>query len=448
MTDLLHPRDHGEAVAHFRHALIGALLARDLSHGELACALRALAQQRHRPPDSNDTRSYSVPTLERWLYAFRSGGMAALRPAGRSDRGRGRLLGAELRTLLCDIRREHPDASVPLILRTLEADGRIECGKVSASTVRKLLREQGLDRVALRNGQGPKTRLRWQTALPDALWQGDVCHGPTLTLGGQRTPVRIHGLIDDYSRYLVALEAHPTEREDDMLGVLVRAIRIHGKPDTLYLDNGSTYRGDTLRTACSRLGISLLHTRPYDPAAKGKMERFWRRLREQCLDHLGHIQSLDDVNARLRAFLDRYYLHQPHAGLLGRAPASLYDVAERMPVRIEENALREALTVRETRRIRRDTTLAVDGETYEIDQGYLAGRTVTVGYCWLDSPRRPWIEADGQTFPCHVVDPVRNAHRPRPPRRPIPSEPSSHVSFDPSVALTTPTEDPNDDCIF
>jgi putative transposase len=447
MTGLL-PRDHGEAVAHFRHALIGVLLARDLSRGELAAALRVLAQQRHRPPDSDDTRRYSVPTLERWYYAFRAGGMDGLRPQGRSDRGRGRDLGAELRALLCDIRREHPDASVPLILRTLEADGRIERGKVSASTVRKLLREQGLDRIALRDASSPKTRLRWQTALPDALWQGDVCHGPTLTLGGRRTPIRIHGLLDDYSRYLVALEAHPTEREDDMLGVLVRAIRVHGKPDTLYLDNGATYRGDTLRTACSRLGIALLHTRPYDPAAKGKMERFWRRLREQCLDHLGDVRSLDDVNARLRAFLERFYLHAPHAGLLGRAPFVVYDGAERMPVRVQESALRDALTVREPRRIRRDTTLSVDGATYEIDQGYLAGRTVTVGYCWLDDPRKPWVEADGQRFACHVVDPERNAHRARPPRRPLSATPTAPVHFDPSIALTAPTEEIHDDCIF
>ena len=444
----LQPRDHGEAVAHFRHAIIGALSARDLSRGELAVAFRALAQQRHRPPDADGTRSYSVPTLERWYYAYRLGGMDALRPAARSDRGRGRDLGAELRTLLCDIRREHPDASVPLILRTLEADGRIERSKVSASTVRKLLREQGLDRVALRDGKGPKTRLRWQTALPDALWQGDVCHGPTLTLGGKRTPIRIHGLIDDYSRYLVALEAHPTEREDDMLGLLVRAIRIHGKPDTLYLDNGATYRGDTLRIACSRLGIALIHTRPYDPAAKGKMERFWRRLREQCLDHLGEVRSLDDVNARLRAFLERFYLREPHAGLLGRCPAAVYDVAERMPVRIEEDALRQALTIRETRRIRRDTTLSVDGETYEIDQGYLAGRTVTVGYCWLDSPRRPWIEIDGQRFDCHVVDPERNAHRERPPRREASAEPTAPVCFDPSVAFAPRTQETDDDRLF
>jgi hypothetical protein len=83
----LHPRDHGEAVAHFRHAIIGALSARDLSRGELAVALRALTQQRHRPPEADGTRSYSVPTLERWYYAFRTGGMDALRPAARSDRG-------------------------------------------------------------------------------------------------------------------------------------------------------------------------------------------------------------------------------------------------------------------------------------------------------------------------------------------------------------------------
>ena len=81
--------------------------------------------------------------------------------------------------------------------------------------------------------------------------------------------------MDDASRYVVALEAHHTEREVDMLGLFVRALRRHGKPDALFLDNGSTYRGDTLATACARLGITLVHARPYDPQARGKMERFW-----------------------------------------------------------------------------------------------------------------------------------------------------------------------------
>jgi len=195
-----------------------------MERGELAQALRDIATQRHRPSWSEHTRTYSVPTLERWLYAFRQHGIDGLCPDGRVDRGRGRKLGDELCTLLCEIRREHPSVSVPVILRTLEADGRAEKGHLKASTIRKLFRQRGLDKIALRDGKGPKTRLRWQSALPDSIWQGDVCHGPTLTFNQKRTPIRVHGLIDDASRYIVALEAHPTEREDDMLGLLVRAI--------------------------------------------------------------------------------------------------------------------------------------------------------------------------------------------------------------------------------
>ena len=62
-----------------------------------------------------------------------------------------------------------------------------------------------------------------------------------------------------------------TERELDMLHLMVRALRKHGAPDLLYLDNGSTYRGDVLRLGCERLGITLVHAAPYDPEARGKM---------------------------------------------------------------------------------------------------------------------------------------------------------------------------------
>jgi putative transposase len=70
--ETLTPKDHGEAVAVFRHALIGRLCARELEHGELAEALRIVSQERVRPPDSARTRTFAVPTLERWLYAYRA----------------------------------------------------------------------------------------------------------------------------------------------------------------------------------------------------------------------------------------------------------------------------------------------------------------------------------------------------------------------------------------
>ena len=444
MKDLT-PKDHAEAVATFRHAVIGPVCARDLSRGELAEALRELARTRVRPPGSKLTKTYSVPTLERWLYAYRSGGLGALRPRGRNDRGRGRALTDALRQLICDIRLEHPNASARLIVRTLEADGRLEAGLIKPGTVRKLLRQQGLDRIAVRDGAGSKTRLRWQAAAPDALWHGDVCHGPTLRLNGVRTPLRIHGMLDDCSRYVVALEAHAYEREEDMLRVLVRALRLHGKPDVIFLDNGSTYRGEVLRLACSRLGISLVHARPYDPEARGKMERFWRTLREGCLDHLGEVGSLADINQRLALFLERHYHPAPHAGLMGRAPSLAYAPSERAPNFIDEARLREALAVRERRRVRRDTTVSVLGRIYELQQGFLAGRVVDIVYSYLDDPPRPEVEHEDKRYTLSLVDPVDNFKRVRPPRHPKSAQPREAVTFDPSCTTAATSLEANNE---
>lgn len=429
----LAPKDHAEAIAIFRSEIVGALTRKELDHGELRAALRALTTERFRPPGSETTKHFSLPTLERWFYAYRKGGLAALRPAPRSDRGHAKELTDEQRELLLDIRREHRSASVPLILRTLVADGRLKAGAVSQATVRRLYVEHGLDRVPMREGAGQKTRLRWEASSPGALWHADVCHGPALTIDGVSRPLRIHALLDDASRFVVAIEARHSERETDMLEILVNALRKHGPPDVLYLDNGSTYIGQILRTACARLGISLLHARPYDAPARGKMERFWRTLREGCLDHLGTLSSLHDVQVRLLAFLDEHYHSAPHSSLMGRAPGAVFTSAKRPPDDLDEVKLKDALTVRERRRVRADTTVSIEGRDWELDQGYLAGRVVTVGRSLLAG--EPWVEHDGKCFPLHPVDPKANAHRKRPPRRPGEPAPRTSTPFDPAGAL-------------
>lgn len=86
-------RDRAEEVAIFRHGLISALALREgLTHGELAESLRRISQECYRPPNAVRTRTFSVPTLERWLYTYKKKGLDGLRRAGRSDRGRGREL--------------------------------------------------------------------------------------------------------------------------------------------------------------------------------------------------------------------------------------------------------------------------------------------------------------------------------------------------------------------
>ena len=436
--DELKPRDHAEETALFRLGIIASLTHQELPRGELRREFKRLSKVRYRLPGADSTRAFSFPTLERWYYDFREGGLEALRPEPRSDRGRARDLTPDLRDLLLDIRREHPSAGVPLILRTLVADGRMDKDAVSATTVRRLYTEHGLDRIPMRDGASPKMRLRWQAERPGALWHADVCHAPPLVVDGVTKPVRIHGILDDASRYVIALEAHPTEREVDMIAVLVRAMRREGPPDALYLDNGSTYRGDVLRLACARLGVTLLHARPYDPEARGKMERFWRTLRQGCLDFIGTLGSMHDVNVRIGAFRDQHYHVAPHASLMGRSPGCVYAEATRSTDTLDEAKLREALTARVRRRVRRDNTVSIDGRDWELDQGFLAGRLVQVARCLVDPAEVPWVEHEGKHWLLHLVNPVHNARRKRPPRRTQVEAKLSRggpVPFDPAGAL-------------
>lgn len=270
MKDTLAPRNHAEAVALFRAQLIGPLVTAHFHHGELRTELRRLSRMRHVPPDSVRSRTFGVSTLERWLYDYKSGGLTALEPRRRSDAGHARALTEAQRILLCDIRREHPSASAELIVRTLETDGRLESGRVSPSTVRRLFRAHHLPRLPRKAQYDRAARRRWQAERAGHLWHADVCHGPTLHLDGRRTPLRIHAILDDASRYVVALAVFSSEREVEMLELTSRALRRWGgAPGLLYLDNGSTYSGEMLATACARLKITLLHARPHDPQARG-----------------------------------------------------------------------------------------------------------------------------------------------------------------------------------
>lgn len=406
----LQPKDHHEAVALFRLQVLGPLTCSQLEHGEQAMLLRELSQKRVRPPGSKRTRTFAVATLERWLHRYRQGGLPALQPRSRA-RGFALGLGDEQRQLLLDIRREHPHASVPLILDTLVNEGRLERGAVEASAVRRLYARHGLDRKTLAREHGKRERRRWATDRPGRLWHADVCHGPSIEVDGRPMPLRIHAILDDASRYIVGIVARSTELEVDMLELLTSVVRTYGKPEALYLDNGSTYRGEALATMCGRLNVTLKHAQPYDPKARGKMERFWRSLREGCLDFLGKLTSLHEVQVRLLAFLDRHYHDRGHAGLLGRSPATVW--ATRSLAQTSEPELHEALTVRAKRKLNGDGTVSVGGVTWESDAGWLGGHRVIVARSFASPQSAPWIELEDRKLPLRRVDAIANSKRGR-----------------------------------
>ena len=235
---------------------------------------------------------------------------------------------------------------------------------------------------------------------------------------------------------IVAIQATTTERETEMLALLVKGMRDTGlRPGALYLDNGATYRGEVLATLCSRLGVGLLHAEAEDPQARGKMERFWRTLRQGCLDHIGTPGSLQDVQVRLLAFLAQHYHVSPHASLMGQTPAEVYETASREAKPVTDAELGLALTVRGRRRVRTDGTVDVGGVTFETRAGFLAGKLVTIARSLLDVSTHPWLEYEGARYLLGPVNPEENARRKK--EGPMANRPRQglDVPFDPTAAL-------------
>ena len=165
----------------------------------------------------------------------------------------------------------------------------------------------------------------------------------------------------------------------DIEGVLKQALLRRGVPIKLVVDNGAAYRAHTLQGICARLGIHLIFCRPYAPEGKGKLERWHRTCRDQFLGELDerHIASVDDLNARLWAWLEQVYHRTPHAGLGGMTPLARYqrDLGRIRSLGTKAVQLDALFHHRASRFVRKDGTVSYLGQRFELPYE-LSGKTV------------------------------------------------------------------------
>jgi len=405
--------DKRRDVALFRLAVLGDLVHAEMRRGALRRALEKKASERWIFPDGK-TRRVAAKTIQSWLYAYKRHGFDGLIPQERKDRGRSHSIPPEIQALILDLKREDPGRSTPLILRELENAGVMRRGDFSASSVNRLLCSHGLS--------GPKMELevvarhRFVAATCGQLWQGDACHGPKLfdPEAGRLVRVKIFGLLDDKSRLITYLRAGFHERQEDFLRVLLEAVRRRGVPGSLLLDNHGSFTGADARVTCAKLGIRLVHARPYDGASKGKIERFWRTLRGHVLDRLDPeaVETLDELNLRLMAWVNGDYNVRPHSGLRGRTPLDVFEEDAEEVRFVEDGADLEASFVSHVERaVKNDSTCTVGGKVFEVPT-HLRGRKVTLYYQVL-RPDMLWIEDGTTRVPVREVDAIANARRPR-----------------------------------
>ncbi|MBN6742268.1 DDE-type integrase/transposase/recombinase, partial [Acidithiobacillus sp. MC6.1] len=347
-----------DPVALFRLSVLGPLVSRTLQRGELQQILRELAQKRYEIPGSRRAH-LGEKTIEAWFYAWRQHGFDGLAPRPRSDRGQSKLPAA-VQEAIVQAKQENPRRSIAQILRLLESTGLVAQGSVSSSAIHRLLQRQGLSRVA--RAQQTEERRSFVTEHAGDIWYGDVLHAIRVPVNGQMRKTYLVSLIDDASRLVAHSAFCLGETALDIEGVLKQALLKRGMPVKLVVDNGSAYRAHTLQGICARLGIHLIYCRPYAPEGKGKLERWHRTFRDQFLSEVDerHITHLDDLNARLWAWLEQVYHRTPHGGLNGVTPLARYqqDLPRIRSLGARATQLDALFYHREKRLVRKDGTVS------------------------------------------------------------------------------------------
>jgi len=366
-------------MALFRLSVLGSLASREyLAHGELKSIIRQIAATPHHIPGSK--RAYlSEKTIEAWYYAYQREGIEALIPAVRSDAGQSKL-SPELQESIVQAKRDNPSRSIKRIITLLEMKGVVAKGVLKKSAVHRLLQSHGISQLKV-DGSEPEEHRRFVAEFANDLWQGDVMHGPKVMVNGRLRKTYLVSLMDDASRLIAHSAFTLSEGAVEIEGVLKQAVLKRGLPKKLIIDNGAAYRAHSMQSICARLGIRLVYCRPYHPEGKGKLERWHRTVRDQFLSEidLKQIHGLDDLNARLWAWLARLYHTTAHGGLDGLTPLARYqqDLNRIRPLGILAEKLDTLFLHRHSRKVRKDGTVSFNSQCFEVPYE-LTGKTIVV----------------------------------------------------------------------
>ena len=335
----------------------------------------------------------SRKTGYKWLKRYRAGGKEALEDQSRRPhRSPGQVTSAVAEAVIA-LRRETTWGGRKLRQR-LQALG--QSAVPAASTCTQILR-----RAALLKTEPPAGPMqRFERALPNELWQMDH-KGHFATQSGQRChPLTV---LDDHSRFNLILDAADNERTPGVQAALTTAFERYGLPEAILCDNGGVWgrvNSQIAHTSLSvwllRLGVRVLHGRPYHPQTQGKEERFHRTLNAELISR--HTwRDLAHCAVEFRRFRERYNHERPHDALQGRTPDSRYRTSVRsMPAALPSLEYPD----QEVRVVRAKGVITFRGQTWYIGEAFAS----------LPIGLRPSPQADGQWevyfsfFPLGLLD--------------------------------------------
>lgn len=364
--------ERAREIALFRYSLVQEVISPQLTPAQRGARVRELAAAAHAGPGGAQVR-VSYQSINRWKRAYLEGGFEALIPAPRQASPR---TPAEVLELAAALKRENPArtaAQVQRILRTTSG------WSPSDRTLQRLFGRLELDRAAGQDGSQPAFG-RFEAARPNELWTGDALHGPAV--GGRKA--YLFAFIDDHSRAVMGARWAFHEDVVRLAAALRPALASRGVPESVYVDNGSAFVDAWLLRACAVLGTKLVHSRPGRPQGRGKIERFFRTVRDQFLvEFAGRGDAADGSPAAEIAELNRLFSAWVAAGYhravhseTGQPPLQRWAAGTPNPLPLPSpDQLREAFLWSERRAVKKTATVSLHGNLYQVDPS-LVGLTV------------------------------------------------------------------------
>jgi putative transposase len=225
----------------------------------------------------------------------------------RQDRGQYRSITPQLAELIERLKRENPHRAGTTLLRELALRSGSDSAPIAPATLYRFLQQRAL---TTRQLQATPGRKKFEAEFSNQVWQSDLLFGPYVQRpGGGRMQAFLFAVLDDASRLVPHAQFYDNQGLDAFLDCLRHAVASRGVPIKLYVDNGKVYRSEQLARLAASLGILITHSSPYQPEGRGKIERFFRTVREQFL------ANLEELNERLWTWIEQVYHRSQHASL-------------------------------------------------------------------------------------------------------------------------------------
>lgn len=399
-------KETSQRIGLFRHQVISPVL---MDSGRTQMSYFKKLENRDFDVPGLGVRRFKASTMKNWLNLYRKHGFQSLTPKTREDKGRSRKLSNQER--IKKLRDENLDLPISIFYEKCLEEELLGSPPLHYSTLVRFLKREGLIKK-----RESRPRKKYEMDRFGELWVADFCHGPRVKDGKRRRKAILLAIIDDYSRYIVGARFAFAETTVEIENVFKEAILSFGVPDRLYVDNGPSFSSHYLAHACAQMKIGLVHSKPYDSPSRGKIERFFRTVRDRFLSkHQKNDEiTLEEINDLFSTWIREDYLYKKHSSIKVRPIDKYKHSTEKYPLkRVSREELDELFMASFKRGVRKDATVSINSIFYEVPSSYI-GMKVEIRYVQSNHPEYFLYEGNRKICKLMPVDSAANAKSYRP----------------------------------